>query len=102
MAFVLLNGVSNGGFFSIMPTVVGRVLGSERITVAFGMVVTGWIGGYLMGAPAAGYILQAYGGSERGVAAFRPAVFWAGGMAAGGTGLALFLRLRKSTALVKM
>lgn len=46
--FVIMNGVANGGFFSTMPTVVGNVFGSERVSVAMGMIVTGWGGGYLM------------------------------------------------------
>jgi MFS family permease len=48
IAFVILNGISNGGFFSTMPTVVGNVFGSARVTTAMGMIVTGWVGGYLM------------------------------------------------------
>lgn len=46
--FVIINGLSNGGFFSTMPTVVGSLFGSARVSVAMGMVVTGWAGGYLM------------------------------------------------------
>jgi hypothetical protein len=46
--FVVLNGAANGGFFSTMPTVVGSVFGSARVSVAMGMIVTGWAGGYLM------------------------------------------------------
>ncbi len=46
--FAILNGASNGGFFSTMPTVVGNVFGSQRVAVAMGMVITGWGGGYLM------------------------------------------------------
>lgn len=46
--FVVINGAGNGGFFSTMPTVVGNVFGSARVSVAMGMVVTGWGGGYLM------------------------------------------------------
>lgn len=46
--FVVINGVANGGFFSTMPTVVGNVFGSQRVSVAMGMIVTGWAGGYLM------------------------------------------------------
>lgn len=46
--FVIINGAANGGFFSTMPTVVGNVFGSARVSVAMGMVVTGWGGGYLM------------------------------------------------------
>lgn len=46
--FVVMNGISNGGFFSTMPTVVSNVFGSARMSVAMSMVITGWIGGYLM------------------------------------------------------
>jgi MFS family permease len=46
--FVVINGAANGGFFSTMPTVVGNVFGSARVSVAMGMIVTGWAGGYLM------------------------------------------------------
>jgi len=46
--FVIINGAANGGFFSTMPTVVGSVFGSRRVSVAMGMIVTGWGGGYLM------------------------------------------------------
>lgn len=48
IAFVVLNGAANGAFFSTMPTVVSNVFGSARVAVAMSMVVTGWIGGYLM------------------------------------------------------
>ncbi|RYO82076.1 hypothetical protein DL764_009666 [Monosporascus ibericus] len=64
--FVIVNGLANGGFFSTMPTVVGNVFGSARVSVAMRMVVTSWAGGYLMGAPIAGYLLDAYGGTEAG------------------------------------
>lgn len=58
--FAVVNGASNGGFFSIMPTVVGAVFGTSsktrsllttgpfRVAVAMGMIVTSWAGGYLM------------------------------------------------------
>ena len=48
IAFVIVNGAANGGFFSSMPTVVGSVFGSRRVGVAMGMIVTGWAGGYLL------------------------------------------------------
>jgi MFS family permease len=48
IAFVAINGAANGGFFSCMPTVVGKVFGSARVSVAMGMIVTGWVGGYLL------------------------------------------------------
>jgi predicted MFS family arabinose efflux permease len=46
--FVVINGAANGGFFSTMPTVVGSIFGSARVSVAVGMIVTGWVGGYLL------------------------------------------------------
>lgn len=48
VAFVVINGSANGGFFSTMPTVVGNVFGSARVSVAMGMIVSGWLGGYLL------------------------------------------------------
>lgn len=48
MVFVIMNGAANGGFFATIPTVVGTVFGSQRVSVAMGMIVTGWVGGYLM------------------------------------------------------
>ncbi|KAI1074556.1 MFS general substrate transporter [Whalleya microplaca] len=94
--FVIVNGMANGGFFSTMPTVVGNVFGSARVTVAMSMVVTSWAGGYLMGAPIAGYLLDAYGGQNAGFQAYRPAMFYAGSMALGAAGLVELVRLRIS------
>jgi MFS family permease len=48
IVFVIINGAANGGFFSTIPTVVGSVFGSRRVSVAMGMIVSGWAGGYLM------------------------------------------------------
>jgi MFS family permease len=48
IAFVAINGAANGGFFACMPTVVGEIFGSARVSVAMGMIVTGWVGGYLL------------------------------------------------------
>jgi MFS family permease len=111
IAFVIINGAANGGFFSTMPTVVGSVFGSARVSVAMGMIVTGWAGGYLMvrspptiknfpsdtesskGAPIAGYLLAAYGGEHRTLNAYHPAIFYAGSMALGAAGLVVAVRL---------
>ncbi|KAI9928682.1 hypothetical protein ASPWEDRAFT_149284 [Aspergillus wentii DTO 134E9] len=99
--FVIINGMSNGGFFSTMPTVVGNVFGSARVSVAMAMVVTGWAGGYLLGAPIAGYILDASGGEDSGIEAYRPAIFYAGGMALGAAVVALVIRLKTDMSPVK-
>ncbi|KAI9151424.1 Beta-lactamase-like protein [Paramyrothecium foliicola] len=98
IAFVILNGISNGGFFSTMPTVVGNVFGSARVSTAMGMIVTGWMGGYLMGAPIAGYILDAYGGSDNDLKAYRPAMYYAGSLALAAAGLiaSVVFRIRQN------
>ncbi|KAI0972706.1 major facilitator superfamily domain-containing protein [Xylaria arbuscula] len=94
--FSVVNGMANGGFFSTMPTVVGNCFGSARVTVAMGMIVTSWSGGYLLGAPIAGYLLEAYGGQEGGFQAYRPAMFYAGSLALGAAGFVELVRFRYS------
>ncbi|KAJ7366229.1 major facilitator superfamily transporter, partial [Mycena albidolilacea] len=86
LALLVLFVVVNGGSFSTMPTVR-----AVSVSVAMGIIiVTGWAGGYLMGAPIAGYVylLNAYGGAESMYAeysAYRPApaMFYAGSMGMG-------------------
>lgn len=48
VVFTVINGAANGGFFSTVPTVAGNTFGSARVSVVMGMIVTGWVGGYLM------------------------------------------------------
>ncbi|KAJ6617096.1 major facilitator superfamily domain-containing protein [Mycena sp. CBHHK59/15] len=98
--FAVVNGAANGGFFSTMPTVVGSVFGSARVSIAMGMIVTGWVGGYLMGAPIAGYLLAAYGGPNSTLSAYHPAMFYAGSMALGAAGLVALVRLKTSTSVL--
>ncbi|KAM0350988.1 hypothetical protein ACHAPU_002766 [Fusarium lateritium] len=94
--FAVLNGLMNGGFFSSMPTVVGNVFGSARVSTAMGMMIAGWVAGYLFGSPIAGSLLQSHGGADEGLSAYRPAMFYAGGMSAVATILTVALRLRIS------
>lgn len=101
IAFVIINGAANGGFFSTMPTVVGSVFGSRRVGVAMGMIVTGWAGGYLMGAPIAGYLLAAYGGEHGALKAYRPAMFYAGSMALGAASLVGVVKLKIDKRVLK-
>ncbi|KDQ59475.1 hypothetical protein JAAARDRAFT_56493 [Jaapia argillacea MUCL 33604] len=83
VVFIIINGLANGGFFATMPTCVGHIYGPSRMTTALAMVVSAWGFGYFMGAPIAGYILERYGGTEAGRAAFRPAMYYAGSMSLG-------------------
>ncbi|KAK5130601.1 hypothetical protein LTR08_001920 [Meristemomyces frigidus] len=82
LVFAMLNGVANGSFFVTMPTVVATMFGPGRAPVAMGQAITGWTAGYLMGAPIAGYLLTATGADKVGsIDPYRPAIFYAGGMA---------------------
>ncbi|KAL3476754.1 major facilitator superfamily domain-containing protein [Aspergillus californicus] len=83
VVFVIINGMSNGGFFSTIPTVVGNVFGSAR------------------GAPIAGYILDASGGEQAGIKAYRPAIFYAGSLALTAAILAAAIRLKTEMSLKK-
>ncbi|KAJ6538006.1 hypothetical protein B0H19DRAFT_1270384 [Mycena capillaripes] len=84
--FVVNNGAANGRFFATISTVVGTVFDSARVSV----IVTGWVSGYLMGAPIAGYLLAAYGGAGSTLSAYHPAMFYAEPMG---------MRLKTSTRL---
>lgn len=54
-----------------------------------------------MGAPIAGYILEAYGGPDANFTQYRPAIFYSGGMAVGAAALVGVVRLRKELGLLK-
>jgi MFS family permease len=124
IAFVIINGAANGGFFSTMPTVVGNVFGSRRVGVAMGMIVSGWAGGYLMvstififiptdigdekailtpsqGSPIAGYLLAAYGGEHSTLKAYHPAMIYAGSMALGASLLVGAVKFMLNKSLLK-
>lgn len=100
--FAALNGVASGAFFVAIPTTTGRMWGSGQASVAMGMAITGWTGGYLMGSPTAGMLIAATG-AEKGdsVAPYRAAIFYAGGVALASASFVLFARLRMDTKLMK-
>jgi hypothetical protein len=58
-------------------------------------------GGYLFGAPIAGYLLDAYGGSEGGFTAYRPAIWYAGSLATVAACLIGAVRFWKDRKLLK-
>ncbi|EFY97902.1 hypothetical protein MHUMG1_08717 [Metarhizium humberi] len=91
--FAVLNGIGSGGFFSLMPVVVGAVFGDGQLANVMSMLTTSWTFGYFMGSPIAGYLLDAYGGAEAGLAAFRPTFFYAGSLTLASAGLILAVRL---------
>jgi len=118
IAFCMLNGLANGAFFTVYPVVVAntasRVDSDSGPAVAMSMAITGWTGGYLMGVPIAGYLLQAAGvgvggghstggGGDAGTSIdpYRPAIFYAGGVALASAGFVLIARLKLGQGLKK-
>lgn len=98
LSFAMFNGIANGCYWTTQPTVVAGIFGPGRAAVAMSMSVTGWSAGNLMGAPIAGYLLQAAGGSTgnvpgQSISVYRPAIFYAGGMAMVSSLCVLFARL---------
>ncbi|GAA5874923.1 hypothetical protein JCM16303_004944 [Sporobolomyces ruberrimus] len=77
VVFAVVNGFCAGGMFSLIPGVVSSLFGSSRLTLVFTLLLTFWSPAYFLGSPIAGYLLQASGGPEGGITAFRPAIFYA-------------------------
>jgi hypothetical protein len=44
----VVNGLTNGGFFSSMHTIIGNMFGSARVSITMNMMLTGWVKGYLV------------------------------------------------------
>jgi MFS transporter, MCT family, solute carrier family 16 (monocarboxylic acid transporters), member 3 len=102
IVFALLNGVANGAFFTTLPTVVASIFGPGRAAVAMSTNITGWGPGYLLGTPVAGYLLQAAGAEKaRSIDLYRPAVFYAGGIAFASMVFVLVARLKMEKKLIK-
>jgi MFS transporter, MCT family, solute carrier family 16 (monocarboxylic acid transporters), member 3 len=93
--FAILNGIANGAFFTIVPTVVASMVGPGLAAVAMSMNVTGWTAGYLLGTPIAGYLLEATGADKaKSVGPYRPAILYAGVIAFVSSAFVLLARLK--------
>ena len=46
--FAILNGMGSGGFFSLMPVVIGAVFGDDQLANIMSMLSTSWTFGYFM------------------------------------------------------
>lgn len=100
--FAVLNGVANGGFFVALPTAVASMVGPGFAAVAMSMNITGFTAGYLLGTPIAGYLLQATGADKgQTISLYRPAIFYAGGVALVSTICVMVARFKMEMKLVK-
>jgi MFS transporter, MCT family, solute carrier family 16 (monocarboxylic acid transporters), member 3 len=98
--FAVINGISNGGFFTTMPTVTATMVGPGRAAVGMSMTTTGWTFGYLLGPPIAGYLLPRSFESQP-VESYRPTIFYAGGISLLSCALVVWARLTTSKKLIK-
>lgn len=84
-----------------MAPTIASLIDPSVMTSGFGLLVTGWGAGYLFGAPIAGYLLQAYGGSNAGIQAYRPAMFYAGSITLGAAVMVIGMKWRTTKSLKK-
>ncbi|KAI5476448.1 Zn(2)-C7 fungal-type transcription factor [Pseudohyphozyma bogoriensis] len=97
--FSALAGAGGGGFFALLPSVCGYVLGDQKVSSGLAWIeICGSVGvsslplpagtepiaqifhgQYLTGGPIAGFLYQASGGQAGGISAYKPAMWFAGG-----------------------
>jgi predicted MFS family arabinose efflux permease len=58
LAFASIYGFFNGGFFSLLPTVIISFYGQENIGGTMGMIFTAFFPGDVFGTPVGGYLLD--------------------------------------------
>lgn len=102
VAFATLNGISNGAFFTTLPTVVVSLVDPSRAAVGMSLSITGWTAGYLLGTPIAGYLLEAGGGpTKTATEAYRPAIFYSGAIATVSSAFVLAARVLLDRKIMK-
>ncbi|GAA5833104.1 hypothetical protein JCM3766R1_001395 [Sporobolomyces carnicolor] len=97
--FAIVNGFCSGGMFSLVPGVVSSLFGSTRLTLVFTLLLTFWTPAYFFGSPIAGALVQAAGGPQGGIEAFRPAIFYAAALSTLACGLVAvprFIEIRRN------
>ncbi|KAI9359227.1 major facilitator superfamily transporter [Zopfochytrium polystomum] len=99
--FGVVNGLCSGGMFSLFPGTVANIFGSRDLSQVFSLIVAFWLPGYFLGSPIAGYLLQAFGGPNAGIGAYRPAIFYAGALSLMSAGFMLAVRVIQDRNLFK-
>ncbi|KAI5478074.1 hypothetical protein MNV49_005439 [Pseudohyphozyma bogoriensis] len=100
--FAVLNGAGTGGWFALLPSVAGYVLGDEKVSSGLGTIELCSCVGFLLGSPIAGFLLAASGGEGAGLVAYKPAMWYAGGGTLASAVLVTTVRLRASMKLVRI
>lgn len=84
-----------------MPTTVASLTDPAIMTSGYGLFVTGWGAGYLLGPPIAGYLLQASGGADAGISAYRPAMYYAGSLTVASVLMIIGMKLKTTKSIRK-
>lgn len=71
---MVLNGGSAGALLSLQPPVNAAIFGVHQTALTMSMMMCSRTFGSLLGAPLAGYLLDAFGGPQAGTHAYRPAL----------------------------
>jgi MFS family permease len=94
MLFVVLNGLSNGGFSVAMPTAVGRHLPVDEAPGALAILFTGWAPGILVGNAISFVLIKTTDmDSATSIQPFRPIIFFFGSAALVSTACGLVARM---------
>ncbi|KAI9315803.1 major facilitator superfamily domain-containing protein [Zopfochytrium polystomum] len=101
IVFAVVNGLCAGGMFSLIPGTVANIFGSRDLSEFFSLIIFFWLPGYFLGSPIAGYLLQAFGGPEAGLAAYRPAIFYSGALSLASAVCVLAVRVLQDKRLFK-
>ncbi|KAI9349800.1 putative monocarboxylate transporter [Zopfochytrium polystomum] len=101
VVFAIVNGLCAGGMFSLFPGTIANVFGSRNLSQFFNLIFFFWMPGYFLGSPIAGYLLQAYGGPEGGIGAYRPAIFYSGVLSLIAAGFVLAVRVIQDRSVFK-
>ncbi|KAJ2982313.1 hypothetical protein NQ176_g1469 [Zarea fungicola] len=98
VVFAVINGIGCGSFFSLFPTVLASVFGSQNTMGVLPIMWAGWFFGFFFGTPIAAQ-LYSLAGTRTDTAAYRPAAYYAGAMSTTGIILFVFLRFKKTKSL---
>ncbi|KAH6686407.1 major facilitator superfamily domain-containing protein [Plectosphaerella plurivora] len=92
--YLVLNGLGCGAFFSLVPSTLGQLFGSKNTMGLVPIVWTTWFCGFFFGTPIASGLYSAAGHMD-GLARFRPAAFYGGGMSTVAFFFMLAIRFRR-------
>ncbi|PWN97536.1 MFS general substrate transporter [Tilletiopsis washingtonensis] len=94
ISFLIINGAAAGALLSLMPIVNASLFGVQETVVTMSMLTMSRAIGSGVGSPAAGYLLDAFGGAASGTRAYRPALLLVGSVSLLSAGFVCTLRWR--------